>query len=243
MADQSMPAVFERVLPLLAPAPEHPDFSDGYLDLLGRQGEESAGVIQSLWESSAGSAFYDHLQSFMRHLLPWFQLPASAHPPPGGRVLDVGCGPGNVTAQLGRIVGPSGLAVGIDLSRPMLTRAARTETTDNTGFVRADARRLPFADATFDLATSIAALQLIPEPDRVLADMVRALVPGGRLAVMAPTPRGGLLDQVMKPIGNRSGLSFFDATEVAEWLQAAGAGTVHTHRSGPALWITARRGG
>ncbi|GLY65292.1 class I SAM-dependent methyltransferase [Amycolatopsis taiwanensis] len=241
MVDESVPAVFERVLPLLAPPPEHPEFRAGYLDLLGAQGEKSSGPIQSLWESGMGSAAYDHLQSFARRVLPWFQLPASARPPTGGRVLDVGCGPGNVTAQLGRAVGLSGLAIGIDVSPPMLARAARAETSDSVGFIRADARRLPFADATFDLVTSIAALQLIPEPHRVLAGMTRVLAPGGRLAVMVPTPRGGLLNQATKLIGDRSGLSFFDATEVAESLQAAGAATVHTHRTGPTLWITARR--
>lgn len=242
MTDQSEPAVFERVLPLLTPAPEHPDISRGYLDLLGAQGEEPSGPIQSFWESSAGSALYDHAQSLARRVLPmWFGLPTRAQPPAGGRVLDIGCGPGNVTARLGRAVGPTGLAIGVDVSRPMLARAARTATTDNVGFVRADARELPFPDGTFDLVTSFAALQLIPDPHEVLAGMARVLAPGGWIAVMVPTPRGGLLHHVARLVGDRSGLVFFDAAEVAESLQAAGAGAVHTHRSGPVLWITARR--
>ncbi|MEV0704333.1 methyltransferase domain-containing protein [Saccharopolyspora sp. NPDC050389] len=242
MTDQSTPEVFERVLPLLSPAPEHPDFSGGYLDLLGGHAAEPSGPIQSFWESGAGSACYDHFQSLTRRALPmWFRLPAPARPPAGGQVLDVGCGPGNVTAQLGRAVGPAGLAIGVDVSRPMLARAARTETADNVGFIRADARGLPFPDGTFDLVTSLAALQLIPEPHEVLADMVRMLAPGGWLSVMVPTPRGGLLHQAAKLVGNRSGLTFFDAAQVAESLRAAGIDVVHTHRAGPVLWISARR--
>ncbi|SDY45755.1 Methyltransferase domain-containing protein [Saccharopolyspora shandongensis] len=242
MTDQTTPAVFERVLPLLSPAPEHPDFDGGYLDLLGGHAAEPSGPIQSFWESGAGSACYDHLQSVTRRALPmWYRLPTQARPPSGGLVLDVGCGPGNVTAQLGRAVGPAGLAIGVDVSRPMLARAARTETADNVGFIRADARDLPFPDGTFDLVTSLAALQLIPEPHEVLGGMARVLAPGGWLAVMVPTPRGGLLHQAAKLTGGRSGLKFFDAVQVADSLRDAGMDVVHTHRAGPVLWISARR--
>jgi SAM-dependent methyltransferase len=244
MTDKSAPAVFKRVLPLLTPAPEHPDFGHGYLDLLGEQLEGPSGPFQAAWESSLGSTLYDHVQSLTRRVLPtWYRLPHQTRPPAGGRVLDIGCGPGNATAGLGRAVGPSGLAIGVDVSRPMLTRAARTETAENVGFIRADARELPFPDGTFDLVTSIAVLQLIPEPQKVLAEMARVLAPGAWLAVMVPTPRGGLLHQVSKLVGDRSGLVFFDAAEVAEWVHAIGMEAVHTHRIGPVLWISARRPG
>ena len=45
---------------------------------------------------------------------------------PGERVIDVGCGCGDTTIALGRRVGPAGLVLGIDISAPMLERAAET---------------------------------------------------------------------------------------------------------------------
>ncbi|MER7015081.1 methyltransferase domain-containing protein [Saccharopolyspora sp. NPDC000359] len=236
------PPVFTRVLPLLTSPPEQPDLDRGYLDLLGGRPEAPSGPIQSFWESGLGSGLYDHAQSLARRVIPgWFRLPSRARPPVGGRVLDIGCGPGNFTAALGNRVGPSGLAVGLDVSRPMLARAARTATSDNVGFVRADARELPFPDGTFDLVTSLAALQLIPEPEQVLAAACRALVPGGWLAVMVPTPHDGMLHVVSRLSGNRTGLSFFDPDDLAEQLDSAGMGAVHTHRRGPVLWFSAQR--
>ncbi|GAA4616292.1 class I SAM-dependent methyltransferase [Saccharopolyspora hordei] len=242
MTDRSTPPVFTKVLPLLTSAPEHPDLGRGYLDLLGGQEGPAPGPIQWFWETGFGSAFYDRLQQLGRRALPgWFQLPARTRPPAGGRVLDIGCGPGNVTAALGRQVGPDGLAIGLDVSRPMLARAARTETRDNVGFVRADARDLPFPDGTFDLITSMAALQLVPGPEHVLAAACRALAPGGWLAVMTPTPHGGLLHAASRMTGGRLGLRFFDPDRVAELLDDNGMRAVHTHQSGPVLWISAQR--
>ncbi|MCI2423131.1 methyltransferase domain-containing protein [Saccharopolyspora sp. K220] len=242
MTDQSVPEVFNRVLTLLTHAPEQPDFSHGYLDLLGDQPGEPSGPIQSFWESDLGSNLYDHAQSLARRMFPtWYRLPSPTRPPAGGRVLDIGCGPGNVTAKLGRAIGPAGLAIGVDVSRPMLARAAQTQTAGNVGFVRADARELPFPDGTFDLVTSFAALQLIPEPHKVLAEMTGKLAPGAWLAVMVPTPRDGLLHRTLQLFGDRSGLTFFDPTELAESLHAVGMETVHTHQTGPVLWISARR--
>ena len=57
---------------------------------------------------------------------------------------------GNVTASLARAAGPGGLALGVDISEPMLSRAVAAQAGPNVGFLRADAQRLPFRDATFD---------------------------------------------------------------------------------------------
>ncbi len=53
--------------------------------------------------------------------------------------------------------------------------------------MRADAQKLPFRDDVFDAVTSIAAVQLIPDAEAALAEMVRVLRPGGRMAIMVPT--------------------------------------------------------
>ncbi|GAA0527968.1 methyltransferase [Saccharopolyspora subtropica] len=242
MSDQPPSPAVERVLPLLTARPAKPDVRHGYLDLLGDRPEQPAGPVQSFWESPLGSHLYDPAQALARRVLPsWYRLPTRARPPAGGRVLDVGCGPGNVTAQLGRAVGPAGLAIGVDISRPMLAQAARAQRAANVAFVRADARSLPFPDGTFDLVTSLASLQLVPAPESVLAAMARVLARGAWLAVMVPTPRDGLLHRGTRMFGLRTGMTFFSADELAGTLHAVGMRAVHTHRAGPLLWATARK--
>ena len=77
---------------------------------------------------------------------------------------------------------PDGLALGVDISEPMLARAVRAEAGPQVGFLRADAQRLPLRDQTIDAAVSIAVLQLIPDPAATLSEIARVLRPGGRLA-------------------------------------------------------------
>ena len=103
---------------------------------------------------------------------------------PGQRVLDVGCGPGrhaHALAARGMDV------VGIDISERFID-LARQAASANATFQRADARALAFADE-FDAAVSLCqgAFGLVgPGPDEdVLAGMVRAVRPGGRIAISA----------------------------------------------------------
>jgi ubiquinone/menaquinone biosynthesis C-methylase UbiE len=125
---------------------------------------------------------YDHTQAVMRRLFTAFQLRTVwLNIPPGGIALDVGCGTGSVTASLARAAGPDGLALGVDISEPMLARAVRAEAGPQIGFLRADAQRLPLRDETVDAVISVAVLQLIPDPAAALAEMARVLRPGGLL--------------------------------------------------------------
>ncbi|HEY2765640.1 MAG TPA: methyltransferase domain-containing protein [Pseudonocardiaceae bacterium] len=236
---QCLPAALARALPLLRTAPEAPDVSRGYLDLLGGQDDAAPGPVQALWESRIGAGLYAPATALLRRLLTFTRLPDSvARLPAAGRALDVGCGPGDVTAALGRAAGPNGLALGVDISVPMLQRAVGKQA-DNVGFLRADAQRLPFHEAGFDLVTCLAALQLVPAPARVLTEMARVLAPGGHLVLMIPTVRGGLIDRVAHRVGHRAGLQFFDPDRLAEDLHSRGIATVHTHRHGPLLWVLA----
>jgi SAM-dependent methyltransferase len=100
------------------------------------------------------------------------------------RLLDVACGPGNFTGQMAQRLPEGGLAVGFDISEPMLIRAVLDNSGPRTCYVRGDARTLPFGDDTFDAVCCFGALYLMPEPFRVAGEMVRVLRPGGRVAIL-----------------------------------------------------------
>ena len=102
---------------------------------------------------------------------------------PGARLLDLCCGQGRHAvplAQLGYRV------TGLDLSRPLLERAAALAAAggERVGLVRADMRRLPFADASFDavlnLFNAFGYLEDDAQDELVLAEVARVLRPGGR---------------------------------------------------------------
>ncbi len=127
----SLPPALRRALDLLADPPADPDVSKGYLDLLGAGSGEDAvpkntGPIQAAWASPIGSMLYDNAQALSRRLISAWALPLEwLDIPQGGVALDVGSGPGNVTASLARAAGPEGLALGVDISEPILARAVR----------------------------------------------------------------------------------------------------------------------
>jgi arsenite methyltransferase len=235
----------QRAVELLAEPPSNPDVSKGYLDLLGSTPATEAdppkntGPIQAAWASPIGSMLYDRAQIMARKLMTTFQHPTEwLDIPPGGTALDVGSGPGNVTASLARAAGPEGLALGVDISEPMLARAVRAEAGPQVGFLRADAQRLPFRDQTFDAVLSIAMLQLIPKPSAALAEMARVLRPGARMAVMVPTARrAGALTRLL-PDG---GAHFFTEDEIGDTLEDLGLVRVRTNSVGTIQWVRGKR--
>jgi SAM-dependent methyltransferase len=101
----------------------------------------------------------------------------------GERVIDVGCGSGATTIDFAQKVGPSGHALGIDLSEPMLARArARAPHGLSIDFVLADATVYPFDPEDFDLLASRFGVMFFAEPVLSFANMRKALRPSGRLA-------------------------------------------------------------
>ncbi len=148
----------------------------------------------------------------------------------GDRVLDIACGPGNFTSDYATAVGHSGVAVGVDLSRPMLARALLDNAASGAHYVQGSAHRLPFAPDSFDAVACYGALYLIPDPFLAIAEMVRVVRPGGRVAVMtsvAPDAVRGIAQRAVGP----AGLRVFGAHEVTERLEDAGFGdlTRETH--------------
>ena len=102
----------------------------------------------------------------------------------GKRCLDVGCGPGFYCAELLEEVGPSGRVVGVDGSRPMLELAAlRCAGHHNIELHEGDAMSLPIEDGSFDAVLSVQVLEYVADPSAALAEMHRALAPGGRVVV------------------------------------------------------------
>jgi SAM-dependent methyltransferase len=96
-------------------------------------------------------------------------------PVDGKRILDLGCGKGRFAARLTELGAD---VVGVDLSAAMLAKA--------TGLARAraSARRLPFADGSFDAVVAIEVLEHVGDVNPVLAEIRRVLRPGGTLAIL-----------------------------------------------------------
>lgn len=104
---------------------------------------------------------------------------------PGQAVLDVGCGPGTITADLAELVGPGGRVVAVDSSAEVLEQAAATASArglDNVVFEVADVHRLRFEDGEFDVVHAHQVLQHVADPVAALREMRRVTVPGGTVA-------------------------------------------------------------
>jgi SAM-dependent methyltransferase len=242
----SLPPALRRALDLLADPPAEPDVSNGYLDLLGTVSADdeavakNTGPIQAAWASPIGSMLYDNAQALSRRLISAWQLPIEwLNIPPGGVALDIGSGPGNVTASLARAAGPDGLALGVDISEPMLTRAVRNEAGPQVGFIKADAQRLPLRDNTVDAVISTAVLQLIPDPAAAVAEMARVLRPGRRLAIMVPTV--GLAARFWQMLPN-VGAHVFDDDEIGDLLESNGLVSVRVKTYGTFQWVRGKNG-
>ena len=101
---------------------------------------------------------------------------------PGEHVVDIGCGTGASSIELAERVGPAGRVLGIDVSEPMLARAAeRVPPAAAVELVRADATAYPFRPAAFDLLFSRFGVMFFAEPARSFANLRAALKSGGRV--------------------------------------------------------------
>jgi SAM-dependent methyltransferase len=107
------------------------------------------------------------------------QFVALADVGPGQRALDVGCGPGALTAQLVDRLGPAAVSA-VDPSEPFVA-AARARFPD-VDVQRASAEHLPFADDSFDVALAQLVVHFMADPVAGLAQMARVTRPGGRVA-------------------------------------------------------------
>jgi len=108
----------------------------------------------------------------------------------GGRILEVGSGLGQFARDLARAAGPGGRVLGIERSRAQIAGAVRAaRAAGETGLVewrRGDALDLPLRRGewgSFDVAHARFLLEHVPDPPRVVREMVRAVRPGGRIVL------------------------------------------------------------
>lgn len=102
-------------------------------------------------------------------------------------VLDLGCGPGNITVEIAKRT--KGEVYGVDMAAGMIEKAGQRERIPgNLSFAVKDAAHLGFS-STFDVIFCNSAFQWFTKPDDVLRQCFKALKPFGRIGIQAPATR------------------------------------------------------
>jgi arsenite methyltransferase len=104
----------------------------------------------------------------------------------GETVLDLGCGAGTDLLIAAQMAGPSGRAIGIDLTPSMVERARQSAAEmrlDNVEVHEGLIERLPVPDEFVDVVISNGVIDLVPDKDAVFSEIKRVLKPGGRLQI------------------------------------------------------------
>lgn len=144
------------------------------------------------WSSSFESASVAAMEVYddvlvPRLFTPWAEvLLDRVAPRRGERVLDVACGPGSVTRLVAERVGPTSRVLGCDFSAAMLALArakAMPAESAPVEYIEAPADSLPVAGESFDVGVCQQGLQFFPDRSAALAELYRALRPGGRLGI------------------------------------------------------------
>ena len=112
--------------------------------------------------------------------------------PPGGVVIDVGCGTGRALPALRRAVGPHGTVIAVDLTPEMLRHARAKGRTAHATLILADARHLPFASASADAVFAAGLINHMPDTEAGLRQLARVIRPGGLLILFHPSGRAAL---------------------------------------------------
>jgi ubiquinone/menaquinone biosynthesis C-methylase UbiE len=107
-------------------------------------------------------------------------------PQPGMTAVDVGCGTGEDAQGLAVTVAPDGRAIGVDVSTAMISEARRRASAVGSPaqFETGAADDLPLGDSSVDVLRCERVLQHVPAPQACVAEMLRVLRPGGRVALI-----------------------------------------------------------
>jgi arsenite methyltransferase len=127
---------------------------------------------------------------------------ATAHLKPGEVVIDLGSGGGLDVSLAAQKVGPTGRAIGIDMTPAMIDRARVNAEKGgyNVEFHHAMIDRLPLPDASADCVISNCVLNLAPDKPALFREIFRVLKPGGRLAVSDIALKTPLPDALAKSL-------------------------------------------
>lgn len=101
-------------------------------------------------------------------------------------ILDLGCGRGEDTIEAAKMVGPEGMAIGLDLSEAMIIEAisrATNKKIKNVVFTQGKIERLPFPENSFDAVMSNCVINHAQDKSEVYREIHRVLVPNGRFVV------------------------------------------------------------
>ena len=154
---------------------------------------------------------------------------------PGGRVLELACGPRGVLELLAKHVGPTGTVTGLDIN-PVHVAQARQHATSlglgNVSVIEGDARRSALPAGSFDLVYARLILINVPDPEQVVAEMVRLVKPGGWIACeeadggamicQPPHPAYTRLTNTFKTLYRHDGADILIGRRLHQLLDAAG---------------------
>jgi SAM-dependent methyltransferase len=149
---------------------------------------------QHYWNEPGGNAWTRWQERMDLQLAPLGLAAIEAVAPlPEERVLDIGCGCGDTTLQVGALVGAGGTATGVDISAPMLARArerAAESGLGNTVFLEGDAQVATARDlgGPFDAALSRFGVMFFADPVAAFANIASLVQPGGRLGFVCWQP-------------------------------------------------------
>ena len=136
------------------------------------------------WDGEHGSYWAEHADLYDRSLAGYHPaLLAAANAGPGDRILDVGCGSGQVAIDLVRAA-PGARALGVDLSTAQLDVARRRGAGLAVEFAQADAQVHDFGAAAYDLIVSRTGTMFFGDAAAAFANLATATRPGGRLAIL-----------------------------------------------------------
>lgn len=172
--------------------------------------------------AAAATEVYDRVM-VPRLFEPWAQLLTDQLDLARGEaVLDVACGPGSVARVAAVRVGAEGAVTGSDLSPAMLALAEAKPPVASAASIKylvAPADELPVDDAAFDVVSCQQGLQFFSDRTRALAEMRRALRPGGRIgvAVWTEIENSPLFAELAKAIEEIAGSELADRYRGGPW--------------------------
>ncbi|WP_329125330.1 methyltransferase domain-containing protein [Streptomyces sp. NBC_01465] len=183
------------------------------------------------WRTAANSAAY-----LLGELKPHMQI------------LDIGCGPGTITADLAELV-PQGHVTGVDIATGIVEQAQALATErdlDNTDFAVADIHALDYPDDTFCVVHAHQVLQHVGDPVQALREMRRVTKPGGIIAVRDSDydaftwyPESPVLDEwlaLYRKVARANGGEPDAGRRLRSWARAAGLEDI---RSTASTWVFA----